>query len=83
MADAQPQRSLTFDAAAGELCAALRWIYEIRKRLGAAESECLSLQLAVEEVCTNLIEFGYDCCGGAIAIGIAGSGVIRLGMIDR
>jgi anti-sigma regulatory factor (Ser/Thr protein kinase) len=52
----------------------LRCIYETCERLGAAESECLSLQLAVEEVCTNLIEFGYGCCGGPIAIGIARSG---------
>lgn len=56
--------SLTFDAAAGKLCAALRWVYETCERLDAAESECLSLQLAVEEVSSNLIEYGYGGRGG-------------------
>ncbi|MGH8610370.1 MAG: hypothetical protein ACREX9_24090 [Gammaproteobacteria bacterium] len=51
---------------AGELCAAPRWVYESCARLGAAESECPALQLTVEEVCTNLIGYGYGARGGPV-----------------
>ncbi len=80
MADAPPATaSLTFDAAPGELGAALHWVYETCERLGAAESECLSLRLAVEEVCTNLIAYGHGGRGGPIALGIAHTGIDPLG----
>jgi anti-sigma regulatory factor (Ser/Thr protein kinase) len=63
--------SMTIDAAAGEVATALRFVHETCRRLGADPGECQALELAVEEVCTNLITYGYGGRGGPIAIDIA------------
>src|SRR5512143_707052 len=49
------------DAAA--LRAILAFVDRVCASLDAPESECFDLKLAVEEACTNVIEYGY--AGGA------------------
>lgn len=63
--------SMTIDAAIAEVAAALRFVHETCRRLGADPGECQAVELAVEEVCTNLMSYGYGGRGGPIAIDIA------------
>lgn len=81
----ETQSSLECRARLEDLPLLLDFVDATCKRMGAEPEAWYAIRLAVEEVCTNLIKYGYaDMVPGPIAIGMAlKSGVISVTIRDR